>query len=73
MWTTEHHFAEDGWSPSLLPILSAIAARTARIRLGTFIIVLPFFITRCEWRKMPPPSTLSRTVGSISVSVKATG
>ena len=42
IWTTEHHFAEDGWSPSLLPILSAIAARTARIRLGTFIIVLPF-------------------------------
>ena len=42
IWTTEHHFAEDGWSPSLLPILSAIAARTSTVRLGTFIIVLPF-------------------------------
>jgi alkanesulfonate monooxygenase SsuD/methylene tetrahydromethanopterin reductase-like flavin-dependent oxidoreductase (luciferase family) len=42
LWTTEHHFAEDGWSPSLLPILSAIAGRTSTIRLGTFIIVLPF-------------------------------
>jgi len=42
IWTTEHHFAEDGWSPSLLPILSAIAARTKTIRIGTFIIVLPF-------------------------------
>ncbi|MBI4694325.1 MAG: LLM class flavin-dependent oxidoreductase [Gammaproteobacteria bacterium] len=42
IWTTEHHFAEDGWSPSLLPILSAIAARTRTIRIGTFIIVLPF-------------------------------
>jgi len=41
VWTTEHHFAEDAWSPGLLPILSAIAARTSRIRLGTFIIILP--------------------------------
>ena len=42
IWTTEHHFAEDGWSPSLLPILSAVAARTTTIRIGTFIIILPF-------------------------------
>ena len=41
IWTTEHHFAEDAWSPSLLPILSAVAMKTNRIRLGTFIIVLP--------------------------------
>jgi alkanesulfonate monooxygenase SsuD/methylene tetrahydromethanopterin reductase-like flavin-dependent oxidoreductase (luciferase family) len=42
VWTTEHHFAEDEWSPSLLPILAAMAARTNTIRLGTFLIVLPF-------------------------------
>ena len=42
IWTTEHHFSEDGWSPSLLPILSAIGARTTTIRIGTFVIVLPF-------------------------------
>lgn len=41
VWTTEHHFAEDAWSPSLLPILSAMAVRTSRIRLGTYIIILP--------------------------------
>ena len=31
VWTTEHHFYDDAWSPSLLPILSAIAQRTRRI------------------------------------------
>jgi alkanesulfonate monooxygenase SsuD/methylene tetrahydromethanopterin reductase-like flavin-dependent oxidoreductase (luciferase family) len=41
VWTTEHHFSEDAWSSSVLPILAAIAARTSRIRLGTCIAVLP--------------------------------
>ena len=40
LWTSEHHFLDDGWSPSQLPILSAIAARTERI--GTFVLLLPF-------------------------------
>jgi alkanesulfonate monooxygenase SsuD/methylene tetrahydromethanopterin reductase-like flavin-dependent oxidoreductase (luciferase family) len=40
LWTSEHHFHEDGWSPSQLPILGAIATR--RIRIGTFVLLLPF-------------------------------
>src|ERR1041385_3422447 len=41
IWLTEHHFAEDGYSPSLLPIASAIAAVTKRVRIGTNLLLLP--------------------------------
>ncbi|MDB5107147.1 MAG: hypothetical protein JWM69_88 [Candidatus Binatus sp.] len=40
-WLTEHHFAEDGYSPSILPIAAAIAATTTRIRIGTYLVLLP--------------------------------
>ncbi|MFZ1890069.1 MAG: LLM class flavin-dependent oxidoreductase [Candidatus Binataceae bacterium] len=41
IWLTEHHFAEDGYSPAILPIASAIAAITGRIRIGTYLVLLP--------------------------------
>ncbi len=41
IWLTEHHFAEDGYSPALLPIAGAIAALTSRVRIGTFLLLLP--------------------------------
>jgi len=41
MWLSEHHFCEDGWSPSLFPIASAMAQETTTIRIGTFVLLLP--------------------------------
>lgn len=41
IWLTEHHFAEDGYAPSLLPIASAIASMTRRVRIGTYLLLLP--------------------------------
>ena len=31
MWVSEHHFAEDGYMPAVLPIVAAMLARTSRI------------------------------------------
>jgi alkanesulfonate monooxygenase SsuD/methylene tetrahydromethanopterin reductase-like flavin-dependent oxidoreductase (luciferase family) len=41
IWTGEHHFKMDAWTPAQFPVLSAIAARTTRVRIGTFILILP--------------------------------
>ena len=42
VWVAEHHSSRYGIFPSLTPILSYMAARTKKIRIGTGVSVLPF-------------------------------
>ena len=42
VWFTEHHFVEDGYLPSWVPVAGAMAAVTSRVRFGTDICLAPF-------------------------------
>jgi probable F420-dependent oxidoreductase len=41
-WLAEHHGASDGYNPALLPFLSAVAATTSRLEVGTAVMLAPF-------------------------------
>src|SRR5260370_11775128 len=43
VWISEHHFIEDGYLPSILPVAAAIAARTKRIRIASGVLLMPFY------------------------------
>ena len=42
VWFTEHHFLDDGYLPSWVPMAGAIAARTKRVRMSSDVCLLPF-------------------------------
>jgi probable F420-dependent oxidoreductase len=42
VWLSKHHFIEDAYLPSILPVAAAIAARTNRIRIVSGVLLVPF-------------------------------
>ena len=43
VWLSEHHLAEDGWNPGCMLSLAALARLTTRVRLGSFVLLLPLY------------------------------
>jgi alkanesulfonate monooxygenase SsuD/methylene tetrahydromethanopterin reductase-like flavin-dependent oxidoreductase (luciferase family) len=42
VWFTEHHFVDDGYLPSWIPVAAAMATRTKHVRFSCDICLLPF-------------------------------
>jgi alkanesulfonate monooxygenase SsuD/methylene tetrahydromethanopterin reductase-like flavin-dependent oxidoreductase (luciferase family) len=59
-WLTEHHFCEDGYTPSPLVLAAAIGARTRTMQLGTNLMLLPL---HDPVRVAEDAATLSLTTG----------
>ena len=43
IWFTEHHFVDDGYLPSWIPVAAAMAARTKIVRFSSDISILPLY------------------------------
>ncbi|MGD0949910.1 MAG: LLM class flavin-dependent oxidoreductase [Candidatus Binatia bacterium] len=43
VWLSEHHFTDDGYLAPIMPALAAVASRTRRVSIGTFVLLAPFY------------------------------
>jgi alkanesulfonate monooxygenase SsuD/methylene tetrahydromethanopterin reductase-like flavin-dependent oxidoreductase (luciferase family) len=43
IWITEHHFTDDGYLSAAMPMMAALAARTRRIKIGSYVVLVPFY------------------------------
>jgi len=43
IWFTEHHFVDDGYLPSWIPVAAAMAARTTHVSFSSDISILPLY------------------------------
>lgn len=43
VWASEHHFIEDGYLPSPLVALAAVAEATSHVRIGTQVLIAPLY------------------------------
>ena len=41
IWVSEHHFTEEGYLPSLAPMLAVLSQRTSKVKLGTAVLLAP--------------------------------
>jgi alkanesulfonate monooxygenase SsuD/methylene tetrahydromethanopterin reductase-like flavin-dependent oxidoreductase (luciferase family) len=71
VWTSEHHFTDDEYLSGTMPTLSALAARTDDVELGSAVALAPFYdsirLPRTPQRSVPSPTDDSQSVSRLAI------